>query len=176
MALITTAWKMEVTGRHLGKDSETLIKNMTEKQPMWDGKRERCSCCHFISEICLKLFKSWHLGELSRGNIIHIAFHCTMLQLFSVKIFIWHFCGTSLQQGRSTNDSGKKTETCRGIFHLVFFCHMLQTFSLEISIWNIWVTSIPSEQRRGTNDKRDLERHPLHCLQPFSYEIFIWNI
>ena len=71
---------------------------------------------------------------------------------------------------------GKRQETCRGIFHLVFFCHMLHTFSLEISIWNIWVTSIPSEQRRGTNEKRDLERHHLHCLQPFSYENFIWNI
>ena len=178
MAPITTAWNMEVTGRHLGKDSETLIKCMTEKQPMWDGKRERCFCCHFISEICLKLFKSWHLCELSRGNIILIASTVPCCSYFQLRFLSDIFVELVFSRGEVQMTVGKRQETCRGIFHLVFFCHMLHTFSLEISIWNIWVTSIPSEQRRGTNenDKRDLERHPLHCLQPFSYEIFIWNI
>ena len=65
MAPITTAWKMEVKGRHLGKDSETLIKCMTEKQPMhcnvgWEKGEMLLLPFHFrnLSEIIQEL-ASW---------------------------------------------------------------------------------------------------------------------
>ena len=45
---------------------------------------------------------------------------------------------------------------------------LLQPFSVEIYIWNSRLT----QQRRGTNDKRDLERHLPSCLPPLGRDDF----